>query len=107
MSLFSLATVELTPSTYSKNLLAGEETVFKCSLSNHCPGIDPKITLKGLSSKPLVTQKSKRMHENSGYSEQLLYVPVPEDHRAEITCEATFGKNLSASAKTMLTVHCE
>lgn len=101
-----VAKVELTPSTYSKYLLAGEETVFNCSLSNHCPGIDPKITWKGLSSKPLVTQKSKKeMHENSGYSEQLLYVPLPEDHQAEITCEATFGKNLSASAKTILTVH--
>ncbi|XP_043091234.1 sialic acid-binding Ig-like lectin 12 isoform X2 [Puntigrus tetrazona] len=100
-----VAKVELTPSTYAKDLLAGEETVFKCSLSNHCPGIDPKITWKGLSSTQVIQQSKKEMLENSGYSEQLLYVPLPEDHQAEITCEATFGKNLSASAKTMLTVH--
>lgn len=53
-------------------------------------------------------QKSKKeMHEYSGYSERVLYTPVPEDHQAEITCEAMFGKNQSASAKTVLTVHCE
>ncbi|XP_073689414.1 sialic acid-binding Ig-like lectin 14 isoform X2 [Garra rufa] len=101
-----VAKVELTPSTYSNDLVAGEETFFNCSLSKHCPGIDPKITWKGLSSKPLLTQKSqKEMHKYSGYSEQLLYTPIPEDHRAEITCEATFGENLTASAKTILTVH--
>ncbi|XP_016397599.1 uncharacterized protein LOC107731123 isoform X1 [Sinocyclocheilus rhinocerous] len=101
-----VAKVELTPSTYSKNLLAGNETFFNCSLSKHCPGIDPKIAWKGFSSKPLLIQKSKKeLHEYSGYSERLLYTPVPEDHQAEITCEATFGKYLSASAKTVLTVH--
>lgn len=101
-----VAKVELTPSTYSKNLLAGKETFLNCSLSKHCPGIDPKITWKGFNSKPLLMQKSKKeMQEYSGFSERLLYTPVPEDHQAEITCEATFGKNLSASAKTVLTVH--
>ncbi|KAK2916171.1 hypothetical protein QQF64_024632 [Cirrhinus molitorella] len=100
-----VAKVELTPSTY-KDLVAGEETFFSCGLSKHCPGIDPKITWKGLSSKPLLAQKSqKENHEYSGYSERLHYTPVPEDHRAEITCEATFGKNLTASATTILTVH--
>ncbi|XP_026058856.1 uncharacterized protein bckdhbl [Carassius auratus] len=101
-----LAKVELTPRTYSENLLAGKETFLNCSLSKHCPGIDPKITWNGFISTPKVMQKSKKeMHEYSGYSERVLYTPVPEDHQAEITCEAMFGKNQSASAKTVLTVH--
>lgn len=88
---YSAAKVNITLST--DVLVATKMAILTCSISNLCPGSDSKVTWKGLGSKPL-PMENKELH----------FIPVPEDHQAEITCEVTFGKNLTASATVTLTV---
>nr|XP_055050266.1 sialic acid-binding Ig-like lectin 12 isoform X1 [Misgurnus anguillicaudatus] len=100
------AKVSLTPST--DVFVAGEKNNLTCSLSKNCPGRDPKVTWKelGKGSKQIIPLKyADKQNRYLGYSEQLLYTPVPEDHQRKITCEATYGRNMSSSDTVTLTVH--
>lgn len=102
----SYSAAKLNISLHSEVLEAGKRTIIICSLPDLCLNSDPIVTWKGLNSKQLRRLRFPReMETYLMYSEQLFYTPVPEDHQAEITCEATFGKNLSASATMTLTVH--
>ncbi|XP_073713531.1 sialic acid-binding Ig-like lectin 12 [Misgurnus anguillicaudatus] len=92
---YSAAKVNITLST--EILVATKMAILTCSISDLCPGSDTKVTWKGLGSKQLLPLRWK--------NKELHFIPVPEDHQAEITCEVTFGKNLTASATVTLTVH--
>lgn len=101
-------TVKMNISLSSDVMVATKMTVLTCSLSDLCLASDPKITWKGLRSKQYFPQRHRLKEDNVlKYYERLLYTPVPEDHQAEVTCEVTFGKNLTASASVSLTVHCK
>lgn len=101
-------TVKMNISQSTEVLVATKRTVITCSLSDLCLASDPKMTWKGLRSKQYFPLRYRLKEGNAlKYYEQLVYTPVPEDHQAEITCEVTFGKNLTASATVALTVHCE
>lgn len=102
----SYSAAKLNISLHTEVLEAGKRTIIVCSLPDLCLNSDPIVTWKGLNSKQLRRLRFPReMETYLMYSEQLFYTPVPEDHQAEITCEATFGKNLSTSATMTLTVH--
>ncbi len=73
-------------------LVVGKQTFVTCKLQDLCLGSDPKVTWKGLSSKKFSDIRyPRKIHTYLIFSQQLLYTPVPEDHQAEIICEATFG----------------
>lgn len=101
-------TVKMNISLSAEVLVATKKTLLTCSLSDLCLASDPKITWKGLRSNQYFPLRYRLKDEKVlKYYETLHYTPVPEEHQAEITCEVTFGKNLTASASVTLTVHCE
>ncbi|XP_016110019.1 sialic acid-binding Ig-like lectin 12 [Sinocyclocheilus grahami] len=102
----SYSTAKLNISLNTEVLVAGKQAFITCTLPDLCLGSDPNLTWKGLSSKKLYDIRyPRKMNTHLIFSQQLLYMPVPEDHQAEITCEATFGRNRSASATMTLKVH--
>ncbi|KAI7803012.1 sialic acid-binding Ig-like lectin 14 [Triplophysa rosa] len=104
----SYSAVKMNISLSSDIIVATKMTLLTCSLSDLCLASDPKITWKGLRSKQYFPLRYRLKEDNVlKYYENLHYSPVSEDHQTEITCEVTFGKNLTASATVTLTVHSE
>ncbi|XP_051994378.1 sialic acid-binding Ig-like lectin 9 [Xyrauchen texanus] len=96
-----VSTANLTLSTGV--LIAGERTFLSCSFQVSCPDNKPEVIWKGLGSKQLSSTFGS--FSTKHYSEKLLYTPFPEDHQKEVTCEATFGRNLSTNVAVTLTVY--
>ncbi|XP_050962367.1 sialic acid-binding Ig-like lectin 12 [Labeo rohita] len=102
----SYSTAKLNISLNTEALVAGQQTYIYCRFPDLCLGSYPKVTWTGLGSKKhLDVGYPRKMNNYLIYSQQLLYTAAPRDHQAEITCEATFGKNLSANGTMTLTVH--